>query len=215
MITKMKIGIRLIPYATAYKRNLLGAILFMGMGIVVSIISPQMFQAGIIWIFAAGLFVIQMIYSVVASELVQSTSYKKKLQTSIPIMINFVYQFVLYTLLVGIYVVKKEIMGDGWSEWTAGFLFTGLLAAALTLYVVLAMWYRWISLFVFVGVLVFMNSAAWNVVMKEIPFPVSASVNITVGYAAIIVGSLSGYGVSCLLYRKGFSKAVMNYWTEK
>lgn len=92
----------MIKYGLSLKGNIVCMILILGVGVGVEILSRGDNFLGAFYLMLTGLFPVQLITSVGLSTMVQTSKYKKKLQTLIPVMTGTVCWLIMYTIVVAI-----------------------------------------------------------------------------------------------------------------
>ncbi len=207
MIARIKLGIRLFPYAPMYKSSMVFIIIF-GAGSLCYAVAGT-WPLAVMFGYAAQLFLVQLLYSFSCAGLVQSSPHKKKLQCLIPMEITFCHQTVLYLLMSGVYVFGG---GRKWEQQTSCFLLAGTATVAITLYNTLVLRYPWVSALMFFLVLAGMNDRVLSVLLEKVFVKNVMPVDFLLGYAVLAAGVVLGYAVSCLMYRKGFSETTVNNW---
>ena len=92
MLKDIKLGFKLLKYGYKLKLNIFMLAFFAIFGIASDIMSKGTSIIGGIYIMMCGMFTFQLIMSMDVSELIQSTSLKKKLQIYIPVLSSTVSQ---------------------------------------------------------------------------------------------------------------------------
>ena len=100
MLKDIKLGFKLLRYGYKLKLNVIMLVFFAVFGIASDIMSKGTTIIGGIYFMMSGMFTFQLIMSMDVSELIQSTSLKKKLQIYIPVMSSTVINLVIFTFLV-------------------------------------------------------------------------------------------------------------------
>lgn len=86
MLKDIKLGFKLLRYGYKLKLNVIMFVFFAVIGIASDIMSKGTSIIGGVYFMMCGMFTFQLIMSMDVSELIQSTSLKKKLQIYIPVM---------------------------------------------------------------------------------------------------------------------------------
>lgn len=100
MLKDIKLGFKLLRYGYKLKLNVIMLVFLTVIGIASDIMSKGTTIIGGIYFMMSGMFTFQLIMSMDVSELIQSTSLKKKLQIYIPVMSSTVINLVIFTFLV-------------------------------------------------------------------------------------------------------------------
>ena len=100
MLKDIKLGFKLLKYGYKLKLNVILLALFAIIGIASDIMSKGTSIIGGVYFMMSGMFTFQLIMSMDVSELIQSTSLKKKLQIHIPVLSSTVINLVVFTFLV-------------------------------------------------------------------------------------------------------------------
>ena len=100
MLKDIKLGFKLLRYGYKLKLNVIMLVFLAEIGIASDIMSKGTTIKGGIYYMMSGMFTYQLILSMEVSELIQSTSLKKKLQIYIPVMSSTVIILVGFTVLV-------------------------------------------------------------------------------------------------------------------
>ena len=100
MLKDIKLGFKLLRYGYKLKLNVIMFVFFAVIGIASDIMSKGTSIIGGVYFMMCGMFTFQLIMSMDVSELIQSTSLKKKLQIYIPVLSSTVINLVVFTFLV-------------------------------------------------------------------------------------------------------------------
>ena len=95
MLKDIKLGFKLLRYGYKLKLNVIMLVFFAIFGIASEIFSKGTSIIGGVYFMMSGMFTFQLIMSMDVSELIQSTSLKKKLQIYIPVLASTVIIFVV------------------------------------------------------------------------------------------------------------------------
>ncbi|MCM1283110.1 MAG: hypothetical protein NC180_01955 [Muribaculaceae bacterium] len=117
-----KMGLKLIKYGLSMKGNMAMCIIFFVVGLVLECIPPMRttymrnsgFEMGALFMLCAMMFPAQMIISMDVGSLAQTSAYKKKLQTSIPVMVSGAGSLFSLTIIVLIRLVSVGLGGGVW-----------------------------------------------------------------------------------------------------
>lgn len=209
MINKIKTGIMLCRYGLSFKSNVAGALIFMVLGIVMQInmINGMSFW-GSVYIVLSAVFMYQLICSVTISTMIQTSGYKKPLQTLIPTITSVPFMMLMYTVCVIMYFFMKSGNGEFAIK---NLLLTAIFVFFMEVYTGTAYKYFVVSMCVMmVTIYAFMFNSD-RIMEKLMSILSSLSLNsfgavIVIGYVAIVVGGVLEYLLSCLFYKKPLSK---------
>jgi hypothetical protein len=207
MINQIKLGIKLWKYASCAKSQVVCAILFFLLGVMVEIGDQGTGVIGGYYIVLSSVFITQLIVSVDFSTMVQASPYKKKLQTSIPVLVSTPVMLVTYTLLVlfDLYFFQAATEDESRLEIKSGLLVIGVLLCLTSIYMGICYKYFLASM---VGLCVVIAPIAGIGANLDTGFvehiPMVAIV--AAGYALTLLGQFLAYLLSRLAYRKDLSK---------
>ena len=94
------LGFKLLRYGYKLKTNVMMLILFTAIGFVVELSSHGTNMLGGFYFMLTGMFAYQMIIYMNASDYVQSSVMKRKLEVGMPVIVSTVVYLVLFTILV-------------------------------------------------------------------------------------------------------------------
>lgn len=208
MLKDIKLGFKLLRYGYKLKLNIFMLAFFAIFGIVSDIMSKGTSIIGGIYIMMCGMFTFQRIMSMNVSELIQSTSLKKKLQIYIPVMSSTVINLVVFTFLV---VERVILIQNSVADKTQ------LIYTLFTLDVVLLLFYLYTSicykyfllgfivfLVLFMGIFTVLSGAAF--VLSNVVAALGLPVVALLGYIAIFAGGALEIFIGELLYKKPLSE---------
>ncbi len=213
MISNWKLGMKILRYSYGIKTNLFVAAALLGMNVLYIFPNITTYK-GILsgcMLMSVGLLPTQMLYSLSASNMVQASPCKKRMQTSVPAAVTFGSMALMYLVAVlerGIIVlVRPDSMG-----WGAGsLLIQAALMMTVMLYMGIAYKYFVAATLCFIPALMLLltrirvNSIyEWNLLRHGW---VSFGMAIILGLAALAAGALLQYFLTLLLYRVPLSKA--------
>lgn len=209
MINDLKLTFKLLKHGLSFKSSLLSVLFFFAIGIVFELFSSEM-PIGGIYMLMGSIMIYQLVMSVSVSTMVQTSPYKKKLQTSLPALITCPCMLILNTAVVLVKIVSANMMNKSVAELSDGILINGILMVVVLIYMGAAMKAFWAATIVFalvfgVGYSLILNMMFDRIgTVPEMILPLEAS--IAVSYLCIIIGCILMYLVSLLLYKKDFSK---------
>lgn len=211
MINDLKLAFRLLKYSYQYKVWLVSGLIFLLVGISMIMVADfgNMAMAGIYFVLPVS-FLSQMCCSMQASMMVRTSSWQRAFQTKIPVCLILIGNLFLYTVLwIFIAVLLSVRPGMSVAVWNV-LLSYGIFAIVLGCYYTAGLKYFWLSTIIFLVVFIIIailggflsyGEIAWSGKAIFSPF-----VQIAVGYVMIFIAAALQYGVSCLLYKKDFSK---------
>ena len=155
MLKDIKLGFKLLRYGYKLKLNVIMLVFFAIIGIVSDIMSKGTSIIGGVYFMMCGMFTFQLIMSMDVSELIQSTSLKKKLQIYIPVLSSTVINLVVFTFLVieRVILIQNSVADEKQLIFT---LFT-LDVVLLTVYLYTSICYKYFVLGFIVFMVLFMG----------------------------------------------------------
>lgn len=201
------LGFKLLRYGYKLKTNVMMLILFTAIGFVIELSSHGTNMLGGFYFMLTGMFAYQMIIYMNASDYVQSSVMKRKLEVGMPVIVSTVVYLVLFTILV----VEKYILIRMYPENTENyqdtlFMIIFILFGAM---IFCGVCYKYFvaSFIVFMLVIMTCMSTISHILdvisLGLVKFAV-------LGYAAILLGGVIEYLISSLLYRKQLSEIAMS-----
>ena len=215
MINNWKLGIKFLRYAHGIKINLIIGIIMLLLNIPVTIagiMSENQLMGGYM-LMCVSMLATQMLYSLSASNMVLTTTYRKKLQTSIPAALtcgNMMLMYLINVLINGILALTQGTVRD-----SAGteLIILALMMVLIMVYMGSAYKYFTVSsLFLCLLLPVFMNLGLSGMSrMNRIgnPFGHGGMAFMSAafcGLAMLAAGGLLQYMLSLLVYRAPLSK---------
>ena len=152
----------------------------------------------------------QLVHSICASQLAQSSPCKRTLMTSLPTVITFCSGAVMYLTVVCIEMVRVHITPEAVGHSARLILLCGLMQMMLHIYAGIAYKYFVLSVFLMSFSMVgFYNlsgiigkSTVLSQYFLKIPMPMA----IAIGLCLALLGALLQYVVSLLVYKKPISR---------
>jgi len=209
MIDDFKLGLSLMRYGLQFKWNIFGAVFMLVVGLSIEKSSENGMQFGYMFAMIGGLMVYQLVHSVTCAGLVQTSSKKRKLQTSASAVCLFVFALLFNTLFIVMELIFAHLRHSSMSSVVAAILMISIEMVVLLIYTGFALkmfWPSMIALIVGSGFL----GVTQSLMERGIIFPngmPSLGVAIAISYLAVVVGSLLVYLISLALYKRDFSKA--------
>ena len=207
MLKDIKLGFKLLRYGYKLKLNVIMLVFFAIIGIASDIISKGTSIIGGIYFMMCGMFTFQLIMSMDVSELIQSTSLKKKLQ--IPVMSSTIINLVVFTFLVieRVILIQNSVADKKQLIFT---LFT-IDVVLLTVYLYTSICYKYfvlgfiVFMVLFMGVFTVLSGVAF-VPVSNVVFKLGLPVVALLGYIAIFAGGAFEILIGELLYKKPLSE---------
>ena len=212
MIDNWKLGIKILRYAHGIKINLIVGIVMLLLNIPVTIagiMSDNQLMEGYM-LMCVSMLPTQMLYSLSASNMVLTTTYRKKLQTSVPAALtcgNMMLMYLINVLIHGILALTQGTVRD-----SAG---TELIILALMMVLIMAYlgsaykYFTVSSLLLCLLLPVFMTLGLSRIDRIGNPFGhggLALALAAFSGLAMLAVGGLIQYLLSVLFYRAPLSK---------
>lgn len=208
MIRQFKLGIRLMRYAFGVKLCAGFAILFFLMGILMSFVSAKygiMASAGL-FLIMPGMWLLQLLFSLVSAGMVQASPWNRSLQTSIQTLVGFVGFAASYVVII---LLKLPMLSGASTEMrqsiAAELLLDALLAVVVMIYFGTANKFFVTSTVVFLVLFLGLTS-----VYGMLLFPAASGLSFgaaaAIGGVCLIVGAFLQYGLSVLVYKYPPSK---------
>ena len=204
------LGFKLLRYGYKLKTNVMMLGLFTAIGLLIEISSHGTNILGGFYFMLTGMFAYQMIIYMNASDYVQSSAMKRKLEVGMPVIVSTVVYLVMLTILIA----EKYILIRMYPENTENyqdtlFMIIFILFGAM---IFCGVCYKYFvaSFIVFMLVIITCMSivSAWLYHHHIISLGL---VKLAVlGYAAILLGGVIEYLLSSLLYRKQLSEFAMS-----
>lgn len=218
MIKEIKLGIRMLRYAHGLKSNILIGILLLAAGTAACVWGREsgaelLGEYIFIWI---SVLPAQLLFSLSASNMLQASPMKKKMQTTVPALITWVCMMTMYLLVTAVRAVWIWFRPEEANHIGSRCIITALFMMLVMIYIGIAYKYFLISVIMMVLVMLFLNGGMENMFglgffgingsgMNGPDFVPAAALGI--GFLA--VGFLLQYLVSLLLYKAPLSKMAL------
>jgi len=212
MINDLKIGFKLMRHGLSFKSSIISSILFLIGGLMFEASGEPIGIVGSVYAVMGSIMVYQLVQSLTCAGLVQSSSLKKRLQTSISAICTFVCTMIFNTIIVGVKILIGYLNHTPMNEVAAGILVTGFFLIIIMVYMGTSMKAFLFSTIIFimscgiVGYFIGMGLgldwfASWNI---------SIGVSIAGSYLAVVIGSFLMYLISLAFYKKDYSKTTFD-----
>lgn len=203
MIKQIKTGFKLLPYTYGKFTNIFMCVVLLFCGIAASMFG-LLSAMGMYLLVASGMCMVQMLYSVSVSDMVQTSPWKKPIQTSVSAWMSFIGFSAAYLISFLLQLVRISNHPD--ERVMAGnvLLVGGVVAPLMMIYIGLALKY-------FVRATVLFFAAIWGLMYYVQSFSPNEAkapfgVCVAVGFGLIVAGALAQYGITLLVYRKPVAK---------
>lgn len=217
MIKDIKFGLQVMKYGLNFKAIMLVLLIFVGMGVVFTILLP----VGIIGCFytaMGSLFIVQLIYSVSVSTMVQTSSHKKRMQTIVPSILGTLCMLISNTFAVIMQwsgyqrVINNTnpniIITYEPGEYESGYIVSSLVLVFILLYTVIAMKYNEVAVVIMIaGFIAFQNLSRLGEI-NYIIMPEGLAIGLS--YTIVLLGGGIMYLISIVSYKKDYSKATFD-----
>lgn len=212
-MNNFKLGIKTLRYGSGIVYMTICGIIFFPLGLLMSIWDKVLGVAGLsgdVLMVLLAMFPAQVIYSLSASNFVQSSPVKKRMQTSVPATVTCIYMIALYLLNSLI----NGIMIMGHPEYTAGICREMVTMAAFVVFIMVSIGvaykHFWVS--IILGIAVYFMISSRMTLVNELRFgvfgndPGSFVLALVLGLVIIVIGGFGQYGASLLVYKAPMSK---------
>jgi hypothetical protein len=201
MLKDIKLGFKLLRYGYKLKLNVIMLVFFAIFGIASEIFSKGTSIIGGVYFMMSGMFTFQLIMSMDVSELIQSTSLKKKLQIYIPVLASTVINLILFTVFV---VERVVLIQMGVADKTQIIYTLFMLDVILLItYLYTSICYKYFVLGFILFMVAFMAAfMGFADTIAALGLPVIA----LFGYIAIFAGGALEILIGELLYKKPLSE---------
>ncbi len=213
MINNFKLGMKMLRYGSGLVPMMIFGGIFLVVGLLVNICDKKLGGVGLsgdVLMMILAMFPAQTIYSLSASNLVQSSPAKKRMQTSIPATVTCFYMIALYLLLAlsnGLLMIgHPELIGAVCVETVSIAGFVVLIMA------VIGVGYKYFWVTIMEGVAVYLLLSVRMTIVDKLRFDIvdksvgSFALALVIGLAVIVLGGFGQYGLSLLVYKAPMSK---------
>lgn len=214
MIKNWKLGMKSLKYAYGIKTNVLVGIAFLALAGVMYIVKGQMILGlgGDYMLMCVALLPTQMIYSLSASSMVQASTVRKKLQTSVPAMVTYGNMVLVY--LIMILIRLAAVFGHPEQMGRIGGELVVMAGLMLLFMVYLGVAYKYFTLSIAMVLVTVLIISPYNDVVENDLF---SWIIFSQGWQGIVLSAVLGlllltaggalqYLVSLIIYKKPISK---------
>lgn len=206
MMKSMKLGLKLLRYAWGIKTTVLSGGIFFLLGLLLFIMSIETWYLGGYLLLISAMFPAQLLSSLSVSDLVQTSPWKKALQTSVPTALTAGAFVLTYGGVLIISLLRLNARPEMREDMVMILvLFTFEIFLIMTYYGIAYKTYvMGTALFIIafvIGTSVIQVGAALGA-LRSVSIPAAACS----GFVAILLGSAVQYGLSLMLYKRALSK---------
>lgn len=216
MINDIKLGLKVVKYGLNVKACVILSVIFLLIGILCDFFVPSAPINGL-YIGMGAMLLVQMICSVSVSTMVQTSSLKKRLQTSVPSFVGGAFLLLGNTISILVKLAGLKVLNDWTSaeEVANGIIITTVLMVIMVLYMSGAMkmfWPATVAFFIVYLVYFSFSSKIWSFTTGESPLILPLEVSVVLSYVTIIVASAVMYLIFTATYKREYSK--QNFETQ-
>lgn len=210
MIKNMKLGIQMLRHAYGLKSTTFMGIAFLILGTGAYALGENMKMAflGEYMFMCVGMLPAQMLFSLSASNMIQASPVKKKMQTTVPALITWGCMMILYLVLTAVRAVM--ILNRPEEAGMAGFrcIVMAVMMMLLMVYIGVAYKYFLSSIVMILLAVLFLNSGEGILLQTKIFGAGSLGFIPAAGLGIVILaaGGLLQYLISLLFYKVPISK---------
>lgn len=217
MIKDIKFGFQIMKYGLNFKASMIGLAFCMGTGLFFVVLLP-VGAIGCLYAAMGSLFTVQLIHSVSVSTMVQTSPQKKRIQTLIPTVIG-----TLCMLITNTFAVIAQWLGYQRAinntnpnliivyepgEYEAGYIISSLILVYVLLYTAFAMKHFGVAMVILIGGCIAIQNLDRLGEIDYVMMPEGLA--IALSYLIVLLGGLIMYVISCLSYKKDYSKATFS-----
>jgi len=215
--------LKLIKYSLQFKFMCGFTIFFLVFGIVFELTDFKLeaWSLGGLYLALAGMYIFQMIFTVSFSQMVQTSYYKKKLQTSLPILSSTILSLIFFTVfwIIRIARTTPERLEENHQTYAGSYTAILMSAVSISIFMIyMGFSYKKYILSIILLMVLFIVFAFFmhtNDFLRNVTEHLISGSNPTlllaVSYSIILVSAFIGYGVNCLLYKTSISEAALRY----
>jgi hypothetical protein len=210
-------GLKLSRYGIQFKLQTGLVLFFLACGLLVEIASRGTNALGGFYLVMSGLFIVQMILSAGQSSVVQTSPFRKKLETMVPAVCGMIFCLLGYTVCVLLQayfnysesdaVVSTMEVGSTKVSCGAALLLVTMMLFFLEIYMGLAYKFFLLGMIaVMLALCTIMTANNCADFAERLAQKLGFGGVVAVGYAMILLGTLIEYALLCLLYKRPYSK---------
>lgn len=213
MMKDIKLGCKLLKYGLNVKGCIVSLVLCFVLVVFMELVFPIAALSSL-WIGMGAAVVVQLVHSISVSQMVQTSPYKNKLQTTIPTLIVGGYMLIAHTLsLILKWIGYQRIMRMSDPDFIIEFepyefsnaiIWAGFFMVFIELFMGLSMKCFWVATVIFGAVFVwfYMGMNGVEMVYFAIPEPLAVALS----YVIILGGCGFMYLIFCLTYKKDYHR---------
>lgn len=215
MIKDIKLGITMMRNGLNYDGAMGGVLLVVVFSLLYIFFFPVPLVSGL-FIAVGVLGVVQQIYTVTISGLVQTSPFKKKLRTIIPAYIAGIALLIGNTLCIGMHWIAYLRMKDNASiiyTYLYGYdpkMYANSLVICALFMVFFLIYCTWSNVFFWASTVLFLGGWVWIRFFHgdfELAFwDITIETAVVLSYVVVLIGSIVLYGINCLLYKFEYSE---------
>lgn len=205
MMNNLKMGMKLLRYTYGTGISVGLSIVFLIVGIAIYFVMPAGWFAGGFFLMAVGMWPLQMLFSMVVPDIVQTSPWKKALQIKVLPRVGIACMSVTNIIVFLLNLITLSQNPRLEDTMSAVMLYTGICAMLLLCYMAGALKYFNLSTVIFLVLyLVIMWSDGFfsTLINLEIPYPLA----VIISFGLIWLGGALSHVMYCLLYRRPVAK---------
>ena len=216
MINDLKLGFKIMKYGHSAKLSIIGSIALAVLGLVfcaIDIMAMQSFLGGYL-LMLSSLLLLQLISTVNAANLVQTSPMKKKLQTSVPAFFSIVLMLLAYLLNVVVAAVAVCANPGAIERFCTEIMCTAVLMGLIMLYYgavykyFIASTVFFFIFFMFIEPFALYGELQWDFMPFAGPWANFVLMTV-IGLAIILVCGVLQYLISLAVYKAPISKLAL------
>lgn len=222
MIGQCKYAFQMLRYAFGIKGNSVAAVIMVIAGLALEFISHGTNFLGSFFVVVLSMFPVQFLYSISLSNHVASSPYRKRLQTSMPALMNLTLNIGIFTLMNIIKAVEIYLFPEDTELIIGSLIMLSVAELIITIYTGIVFKYYIIATVVMVAFYSFLGgTGGWIMAENHQMYgfysvftamgyifmgKTSLAGAVVISYVLLFVGALLQYLVSLVFYRKPLSK---------
>ncbi len=217
MIKDIKLGLSLMKYGLNYRMTIFGVLFSLAMTVFIEWLLPVSI-IGAMTLSLMPLLIVQLIYSVSVSTMVQTSPCKKRMQTTVPTVFAIVCGLVTNTIVIIPQWLRYQQEKNNTNpfltityepgEYETGYLFSALFLVWLLLYTTWSMKNFWLATIIMMGGFWAVKTYAEQGQLIYIIMPEWLA--IVLSYVIILLGCVLFYITTCVTYKQPYSDITFN-----
>ena len=220
MINDLKLGFKIMKYGHSAKLSIIGSVAFAVLGLVfcaIGITTTSSFLGGYLLMMSA-LLLLQLISTVNAANLVQTSPMKKRLQTSVPALFSIFLMLTAYLLNVVVVAVAVCANPEAVELFCTLIICTAVMTGVIMLYYGAVYKYFVVSTVIFFIIFIFIYPSVisgdindelyWNF-MPFAGYWENFALTVVIGLGIILVCGVLQYLISLAVYKAPISKLAL------